>query len=698
MTQLAVANHHTPRWILYQTLCGLFLTGVTAAVFIFSFTSGYNLSVGDVAPEDIRAPYDVTYASEVLSQQAREDAVRNVQPVYTRPDARIARQQLNRMRDVMAFLSAVRADSYASPEQQQAWILAVPELQALPPNSVNILLSLPDSHWNDVQVEARRLLDQVMRQTEIREGDLDRIRERVSIWVPLELPQDEAMLVADLVKRFLVPNVFYAEAETEARREQARESVNPVFRTLQSGQIVVREWSVITPLDLEALDYLGLTSRDRVDLDVGVVIISAAMFTLILGLYIYRTQPEVLDDLRLEGLLLFLLVIFMLLARLVLPAGTLLPYLFPGAALAMIVATTVGRPTALGAAFFLGSVCAWIAGNALGTAAQVILSGVAAVLVLPRYEQTGIIFKAGLLAGMVKGVLLFTFSAADFTWDPISMLLKVSVCIGGGIISGGLTLAGLFLLAQPFGLTTTFRLLELSSPNHPLLQRLLREAPGTFNHSMMVASMAEQAAERISADDLLTRVGCYYHDIGKLMRPYFFVENQGSLSNPHDRLDPYTSADVLMGHVRDGVKLARQYRLPDKIRAFIAEHHGTMRVSFLYHKAVEAADGEAGLVDESQFRYPGPRPRSRETLLLMLADSAEAATRARRPKTPEELAETVDLIFDQRIKDGQLDECPITMHELQTVKRAYIDLLRGAYHPRIKYPEPERKEEEGYES
>jgi hypothetical protein len=694
-----MASHRSPRWILYQALYGFLLTGVTAAVFIFSFTSGYDLEVGDVAPEDIRAPYDVTYASEILSQQAREDAARKVQQVYTRPDARIARQQLNRMRDVMAFLSALRADTYASPEQKQAWVLAVEELQDLPPNSINILLSLSDSHWNDVQVEARRLLDQVMRQNEIREGDLERIRERVSTLVPLELPQDEATLIADLVKRFLVPNVFYAETETEAKREQARESVNPVFRTLQSGQIVVREWSVITSLDLEALDHLGLTSRDRVDLDVGVVIISAAMFTLLLSLYIYRMQPEVFDDLRLEGLLLLLLIIFILLARLVLPAGTLLPYLFPGAALAMIVATTVGQLTALGATFFLGGVCAWITGNALSTAAQVILSGVAAVLVLPRYEQTGVIFKAGLLAGMVKGVVLFTFSATDFTWDPVSMLLKVGVCVAGGIISGGLTLGGLFLLAQPFGLTTAFRLLELSSPNHPLLQRLLREAPGTFNHSMMVASMAEQAAERIGADDLLTRVGCYYHDIGKLMRPYFFVENQGSLSNPHDRLDPYTSADVLMGHVRDGMKLARQYRLPDKIRAFIVEHHGTMRVSFLYHKAVEAADGEPGLVDESQFRYPGPRPRSRETLLLMLADSAEAATRARRPKTPEELAEIVDLIFDQRIKDGQLDECPITMHELQAVKRAYIDLLRGAYHPRIKYPEPEGKKEdiEGHE-
>jgi len=183
-------------------------------------------------------------------------------------------------------------------------------------------------------------------------------------------------------------------------------------------------------------------------------------------------------------------------------------------------------------------------------------------------------------------------------------------------------------------------------------------------------------------------VGAYYHDIGKLARPYFFVENQQGLSNPHDRLDPYASLDVLAGHVRDGIELAKAYHLPQEVRAFIPEHHGTMRVSFLYQKAVAAAGGEADLVDEAQFRYPGPIPQSRETLLVMLADGSEAATRARRPSTPEELAELVDFIFEQRMKDGQLDDAPITMAELAVVKRTYVDLLRGAFHPRIQYPEP----------
>ena len=213
----------------------------------------------------------------------------------------------------------------------------------------------------------------------------------------------------------------------------------------------------------------------------------------------------------------------------------------------------------------------------------------------------------------------------------------------------------------------------------------------------MVASLAEQAAERIGANALLTRVGAYYHDIGKLLRPYFFAENQQGLSNPHDRLDPYTSVDVLKGHIRDGLKLARQYHLPARVRAFISEHHGTMRASFFYRKAVEAAGGEAGLVDEAQFRYPGPVPQSKETLLVMLADGSEAATRARRPSTPEELADVVDSIFTHRMADGQMDDCSITMEELHTVKAAYIELLRGAFHPRVQYPEPKKSEDDGDE-
>ncbi|MBN2007004.1 MAG: HDIG domain-containing protein [Anaerolineae bacterium] len=673
-------------WIFRQFGFWLWLTLVISGVLVVSFADNYNWQPDDVATQNIRASRDFSYVSQLRSMEAQEEAVRKVAPVYTDPDPVLARQQYDRARQILAYLRELRADTYLTESQRYAWVLAVPELRDLPLNTATTLLTLPDANWNRVQLEFLGLLDQIMRQQRIREDGLEAARELVPSLIALDLAQDEALSISALVQRLLRPNIFYDEAATQAAQQQARESVGPAYRTFRSGEIIVREGSVISPEDIEALQELGLTSQERDWLDHSAPLLFSATIVLALGLYLWRLHPETLDGSRMELMLTFLLTIFVLMERMLLPTGDLLPYLFPGAAAAMLLATTIGVPAAIGGAFLLGAVGGWIAGHSLGIAALVIVGSLFAALTLPRYEYAGAIFRSGLWAGLATAIVLFIFNVTEVMVSPLALLLKIFVCIVGGLISGGLAVGGLFLLTPIFDLTTTFRLTELSRPNHPLLQRLLREAPATFNHVMMVASLAEQAAERIGANALLTRVGAYYHDIGKLLRPYFFVENQQGLSNPHDRLDPYTSVDVLVGHIRDGIKLAEQYHLPAKVRAFIPEHHGTMRASFFYQKAIDAAGADTE-VDEAHFRYPGPIPRSLETALLMLADGCEAATRARRPSTPEELAGVVDFIFEQRITDGQLDDCPITMKELHMTKQTYIDLLRGAYHPRVSYPE-----------
>jgi len=673
-----------------QFLLGLCLVTITASMLIFSFAPVYDLKVNDVAPRDIRAPQDFSYDSQILGEAARAAAERKVLPVYTNPSPTIAKQQYERARVVLAYLRELRVDPYATESQRYAWVLAVPELNELPLSAANMLLTFAEPNWNRVQLEFLELLNQLMRQRHIRESGLASVQADIPALIALDLALDEAALVSELVGRFLLPNVFYDQAATEAAREAARASVGPTFHYIRNDEIIVREGSVLDPFDVEVLQELGLTSQKLDLLDVSIAALFAMVLVLMLGFYLWRLQPDVLDASRQELLLVILIAIFTFLARLLVPAGELLPYLFPAAAFALLLVSTLGRPVAVGAAVFLAAVCGWIAGHSLNIAVLVLVQGLIAALTLPRYEHTGAIFRSGLLAGAMSAVTLLVFGIDELETAPVNFLLKVGVCIAGGLISGGLTVGGLFLLTPAFDLTTTFRLMELSRPNHPLLQRLLREAPATFNHVMMVASLAEQAAERIGANALLTRVGAYYHDIGKLLRPYFFAENQQGLSNPHDRLDPYTSVDVLSGHVRDGIKLAQQYHLPERVCAFIGEHHGTMRVSFFYQKAIEAAEGDADLVDEAHFCYPGPTPRSRETALLMLADGCEAATRARKPSTPEELAGVVDYIFEQRIRAGQLDDCPITMRELHLAKTTYIDLLRGAYHPRIQYPEPKK--------
>lgn len=688
----------SPRWIARQVVYGLGLVSFTTLILTSTFTGQFDVTVGSVAAQDIFSPRDITFVSDILTARAQEEARRQIAPVYSGVDPEIARQQLTRMRQVLDFLSALRADTFATEAQKRSWVLAVPELGDLAPTEISAIFALPDTSWTRVQLESRSLLDQIMRREELRPGALSQLRERLPALVPLDVPQDEANLVVALVGRFIAPNSFFDAEATEQARAAAAQAVGPVLRTLRNGEIIVRSGSVITELEMEALEELGLTIQRRDWRDTALQGLFAVGATLLLGLYLYRLQPEVLLQARQEAVFLLLLLVFMLLTRLLLAPSSLLLYLFPAAALGMLLATTTGYAAAIGGVFYLALVSGLVSGSALYVTLLLTVNGLTAALALPRYEQTASIFRCGLLGGLAGAAVRLVFvSFETLLVDPWPSLMEAGVSVAGGVISGGLTLGGLFLLGPLFDLITTFRLIELSHPNHPLLQRLLREAPATFYHTMMVASMAEQAAERIGANALLTRAGTYYHDIGKLARPYFFIENQAGLSNPHDRLDPQTSVDIVVGHVLDGLKLARQYGLPERIRAFISEHHGTMRVSFFYHKAVNAAGGEASLVDEALFRYPGPRPQSVETALVMLADSSEAAARAARPTSAEEIERVVRDVFEARMRDGQLSECPITLQELEIVRATYVELLRGAFHPRIQYPDTRERTAEKQE-
>ena len=260
-------------------------------------------------------------------------------------------------------------------------------------------------------------------------------------------------------------------------------------------------------------------------------------------------------------------------------------------------------------------------------------------------------------------------------------MIAVGVANGGLAVS--LAVAGFFLLGNLFGITTSVQLMELARPTHPLLHELQMKAPGTYHHSILISNMAEQAAQAIGADALLARVGAYYHDIGKILRPYFFTENQMDGVNVHERLDPKTSAQIIVSHVADGLELAKKYRLPRSIRDFIPEHHGTRLASFFYQQARERGQE----VNEADFRYPGPKPQTREAAIMMLADGVEAAARADRPGSVEEIDQLVRKIIQKRVMEGQLDECDLTLRDLDRIRAAFVSILQGIYHPRIKYPE-----------
>ena len=260
-----------------------------------------------------------------------------------------------------------------------------------------------------------------------------------------------------------------------------------------------------------------------------------------------------------------------------------------------------------------------------------------------------------------------------------------------GIVTIIITIGSLPLWENLFSILTPIKLLELSNPNHPLLKRLLVEAPGTYHHSLMVGNLSEAAADLIGANSLLVRVGAYYHDIGKLYKPYYFKENQFGMSNPHDLLEPYESAKIILAHVTEGIKLAKEKNLPSEIIEFIDEHHGTTSVAYFYYKAKEDDDS----VNIEDFRYKGKKPQSKETALVMLADSVEAAVRSIKNPTREKVEEMVNKVVKGKINDAQLDECDITNKDINTIINAFINILLSIYHDRIEYPSFETIAEEG---
>ncbi len=267
--------------------------------------------------------------------------------------------------------------------------------------------------------------------------------------------------------------------------------------------------------------------------------------------------------------------------------------------------------------------------------------------------------------------------------------------VGGfnGIFSIALANGFLPFLEQLFRVTSALSLLELANPNMPLLKRLLIEAPGTYHHSIIMGNLAEAAADAIGADSILVRVGAYYHDIGKLQRPYFFVENQIAQDNPHEKLSPNLSTLIITSHVRDGVELARQYGLPDSVIEIIEQHHGTDLLRYFFKRAAENVQEEKETLAEGNFRYPGPKPRSREAAIIMLADSVEAAARAMEQPTPSRLEALVDKIIQDRLELRQLDETALTLKDLDKIKAAFLKVLTGIFHHRIKYPDLESEAE-----
>jgi cyclic-di-AMP phosphodiesterase PgpH len=390
----------------------------------------------------------------------------------------------------------------------------------------------------------------------------------------------------------------------------------------------------------------------------------------------------------------------LLAARLVVPIWEGMPYAFPLAALAVLLTVLFHGRVGLLASVALAPLIGMQADQGVGLTFTLLLSCAAGVFLAQRAVRGTSLLGVGFgvaLACLLSALVFWLDPATDWpAWLTISGFSLLN-----GAASSVIALGTYQILGRVANVVTPLQLMELAHPNQPLLHRLMREAPGTYHHSIVVSNLAEVAAEDIGADPLLARVGAYYHDVGKILRPYFFTDNQHERSNVHDDLDAKTSATIIIDHVREGAKLAQEHKLPEQVIDFIRQHHGTNLVSYFYQRALRE-DSEA---DIEHFRYPGPKPQTRETGILMLADGVEATVRSRaqsgklRPVRPDDdgesrdrslqsISEVVDQIVNERVSSGQLDECPLTLRDIATIKQSFVKTLQGIYHPRVDYPQP----------
>jgi putative nucleotidyltransferase with HDIG domain len=690
-------NNSTPKRALtwkvavQAILLSLLFMMVVSLILVFQLlpTEQVTLEEGDVSPIDIRVPRKTTYVSQILTEEARARAEADVGDAYDPPDARIARQQVTRARQVLNYIDSVRHDAYAGLEIKADWIVAIPDLD-LPPAVISQTLLLPEGDWSEVSNEVVYVIDQVMRE-EIRESQLAGTKRALPTKVSLNLSEEEAEIVSELAKNLVRANSFYNKEKTEEDRRLAQESVEPVARVLEEGEVVLRAGDIVDPLDLEALAALGLRQAETEWPDIVSTMLFVLAITIVLDLYLLRLRLDFWANRRHTFLLFLLVVFFILVAKLMVPGHTLLPYLFPAATLSMLFMVLLGPQLAVGVTIVLSLVVGFMAGGSLELTAYALVGGLIASLGLWRAESLNAFLRAGLYAILANVAVILAFRLPDQEFDLLGMAQLVLASVGNGGLSAILTLGGFFLLGSVFDITTPLRLIELARPTHPLLRQLLLRAPGTYHHSLLVSNMAEQAAEQIEADALLARVGAYYHDIGKTVRPYFFVENQADGVNVHDRLDPKTSAQIILSHTKDGLELAKKYRLPGKIQEFIAQHHGVGVVSYFFRQACQQ-EGGAGTVNEDDFRYPGPRPLSKEVAIVMLADGCESAVRSAPPTSSEGIDELVRKVINDRLLRGELDDSDLTLRDLDKVREAFTSILQGVFHPRIKYPEGALKE------
>ncbi len=668
----------------------LLFAGIYALLAVMITPARIDVELGKPSPKTVYADRDINddYETGLL----REKAAAEVSEVIEH-NARVLEETLNEIDDFFNLVFELKNDDEKEPEEK------VEELQRKLRGEVSeedlaVFLATDRTTLRDLQGRLKELLSKNMEKPGIMDGAEEAARSQImqeigTFIFNIELKKVSEKLVAPLIR----PTTTKNEEATEKNREEAKSEVNPV--TIMQGALIISEGEMVTEAHFVRLEALGLIrggESEYVYLNyLGLFLLILVLFVTV-GIYLNIYYKDVYNSSSLLVLLGFIVLLTLVLA---LGATYFNRYLIPVAAGIILITILFGHRLAILMNIILTILVGITSSGELSVIMMSLTGGLVAILTVSRLSRRTDLVKAGIYVALVNMVMIITvYLLTGGVRLEVDFLREFGINIlagmGNGISSAIIAIGLLPFLESGFGLTTSVTLLEMSNPNNPLLRQLLMKSPGTYYHSMIVGNLAEAAAEDLEAEPLLARVGAYYHDIGKARRPFFFIENQHGADNPHDKLSPNLSALVISAHVKDGLEMAKKEKIPVVIQDIIAQHHGTSLISFFYHEAKERMPGTC----EEDFRYEGPRPQTREAAIIMLADAVEAGVRSLKNPDRDSVEQMVRSIIKNKLNDGQLDECDLTLRNLEMIGNNFIHVLSNVYHNRIEYPEKYLRESE----
>ena len=677
----------------------LFFVTVTFIISVDVFPHRLNMQVGQVSPVTIKAPRSITFEDRLKTNELKRRAVDSVPTQYVR-DPQVSMAVQKDIDNLFAALKTVLANNSLSKEEKIAHIKDTLPFVLSDDNLTALAHSDPEG-LTKLEGEINSLISSAMEEPErVTQDNKETVISKLSSEVDkLKLDNQYKVLARETMANFLRPNVFLNAEETERLKKAAADGVSPVIVGVKEGEKIIGEGEIVTDQHTSKLEALGFSPQSvPVTALLGTALLVALMVTVVL-FYLYQQNREIYNSAGHLYLMGIIVVVVLAVSKAIISInvtqwpefGALFGYMVPLAAAGMLIAILLDSRLAVLVVSVMSLFLAIMTGGQIRFGLVGILGGMTGVYSVSKLSQRGDLVRAGMYTSLANIVAIFTVGLMSQT--PFGLVITSSLILGltNGVLCSVLTNGALPYLESTFGITSAVRLLELSNPNNVLLKKLLTEAPGTYHHSILVGNLAESAADAVGGDSLMVRVGAYYHDIGKIKRPCFFIENQMGGENPHDKIAPSLSTLILTSHVKDGAELARENKLPKGIVDIIEQHHGTTLISYFYNKALENDKTES--VNEEDYRYESKKPQTKEAAIVMLSDSVEAAVRALQQRTPGKIEGLVRKIIKDKLMDGQLDECDLTLKDLDIIANAFSRVLSGIFHTRIEYPDMSKEME-----